>query len=285
MTVGSRRPRKIHARTRKIVNRLNYRIARWGERVLGHPERPRIVFIHTPKTGGTSINSYFKEHVGPKRSGRMIEHEALSREPGMFARQARSAKFVTGHMSWTTFERCRTDNTFGFTILRNPYDRLRSLYHYIANIPAGHGRGEQLDNMQGLSLEEFLSSQDKKVRFYTDNYFARQFAGSLDTLVDNSRDRLRLVDPAIANLSSLDLVGFNDDMDEASALVAREAGLPPPPRGRRLNATADLISTSQRKAEATRALSDEMRILAHPLVEADMAIYEYFVKQRLGSAK
>ena len=139
--------------------------------------------------------------------------------------------------------------------------------------------------MQGLSLEEFLSSQDKKVRFYTDNYFARQFAGSLDTLVDNSRDRLRLVDPAIANLSSLDLVGFNDDMDEASALVAREAGLPPPPRGRRLNATADLISTSQRKAEATRALSDEMRILAHPLVEADMAIYEYFVKQRLGSAK
>ncbi|HEY4343304.1 MAG TPA: sulfotransferase family 2 domain-containing protein [Parvibaculum sp.] len=274
----------LYAGTRKFSLRMSYRLARLRERAAGNLDRPRIVFVHTPKTGGTSINSYFKEHVGSKRSRLFARYEDhVSQELDEFAAHVRPAKFVTGHMPWAAFERCCGGNVFGFTILRDPYDRLRSLYHYMVNIPPGHGRGDELDHMQRMSLPEFLSSPDKRVRFYTDNYFARQFSGSLDGLAETSVERLRLVEPAIRNLSSLDLIGFNDDMDSAFAEVARKAGLPPPPTGRRRNVTADLIASQEKKVEATRGLNSEMRRLARPLVEADLMIYEHFLQRRAGN--
>jgi hypothetical protein len=275
----------VHARTNKFINRLSYRYARRRERAAAQPERPRVVFIHTPKTGGTSINQYFKEYIGSKRSGRFVQYD---HDPSMaldvFEVCAGPAKFVTGHMPWTAFERCRDENAFCFTILRDPYDRLRSLYRYIVNLPPSVKRADEINEMQLMSLREFLSSRDRRVRFHTDNYLARQFSGPLEVLAETPAERLLLAEKAIHNLSSLDFVGFNDDVDRAFAEATRVAGLPPV-AGHRLNTTADLIPDAEKRAEAARPFDDEMRALAAPLVEADMVVYEHFRDLRARAAK
>jgi len=185
---------------------------------------------------------------------------------------------VMGHMPWSAFELCRDERTYAFTILRDPYDRLRSLYHFIVNLPPDYPREDAVNEMQHLSLHEFLSSRDPRVRTHTDNFLTRQFAGALDVLPKTQVERFRLAEVAIRNLSTLDLIGFNDDLDAAFAKVAHVAGLPPPPRGRRVNVTADLVVDGQDRTAASRALDDEARELARPLVEADLLVYEHFRK-------
>ncbi|MDP1627803.1 sulfotransferase family 2 domain-containing protein [Parvibaculum sp.] len=272
---------RLLSKTRKFFRRLGYRIARCREDLTAQGKKPRVVFIHTPKTGGNSINTYFKEYVGSKGSGRIVRYDDFtSHAVDKFAACAQSAKFVTGHMPWTAFERCRDGNTFAFTILRDPYDRLRSLYYFIVNLPDKYERAEEINDIQKMSIREFLSSPERRVRFYTDNYIARQFAGSLDVLAETPAERARLAESAIQNLSSLDLVGFNDNLDGAFTEIARTAGLPAPCAGRKLNVTANLAASEEKRAEASLPLNEEMRALAKPLVEADMMVYEYFLKTR-----
>jgi len=56
---------------------------------------PQMAFIHVPKTAGTSINSYFKDHFGSKKSGRCINHrDYQSSSDGSFEEEAREARFA-----------------------------------------------------------------------------------------------------------------------------------------------------------------------------------------------
>ena len=270
---------RVYARVRKSLRRLRYRMLVIFEGWIKGKRRPRVVFIHTPKTGGNSINSYFKEYVGSKKSGRTVRYDDfIGMNMNFFVEKAKAADYVMGHMPWSAFELCRDERTYAFTILRDPYDRLRSLYHFIVNLPPDYPREDAVNEMQHLSLHEFLSSRDPRVRTHTDNFLTRQFAGALDVLPKTQVERFRLAEVAIRNLSTLDLIGFNDDLDAAFAKVAHVAGLPPPPRGRRVNVTADLVVDGQDRTAASRALDDEARELARPLVEADLLVYEHFRK-------
>lgn len=271
---------KMSSRAHKFVNRIRYRLERAHEKLWTGERRPRVIFIHTPKTGGSSISTYFKEYVGSKQSGRVVRYDDFRKlDTTLFASQAKKARFVMGHMPWSAFDLCRDENTFAFTILRDPYERLRSLYQFIINLPDDYEREPEVEEMRAMSLEDFLSSTDPRVLQYTDNYVARQFAGSLDTLPETENDRKLLAKRAIENLRSLDLVGFNDDLDSTFMRVAEVAGLPKPPAGRRVNVTSSLAASAEGKDRASRDFSEKMRKLARPLVEADLIVYRYFRQQ------
>lgn len=270
---------KLLARIRRFIRRIRYRLERAGERLAKGKRRPRVVFIHTPKTGGSSITTYFKEYVGSKRSGRVVRYDDFRKQdPVLFALHARKARFVMGHMPWSAFEHCRSADTFSFTVLRDPYQRLRSLYQFIVNLPDSYEREPEVDEMRRMSLEDFLSSKDPAIRKYTDNYLARQFAGSLDILPETQEDKRELARRAIENLESIDLVGFNDDLDSTFMRVAEVAGLPEPPPGRRVNVTSSLAISDEAKRAISKDFSPEMRELAKPLVDADLIVYQHFRK-------
>lgn len=269
----------IYRQARKTFRRGCYALSGLKAQILTGRRRPLVVFIHVPKTGGTSINSYFKEFVGSKRSGLALFYdESFADNADLFARKARNARFVTGHMPWTVFESFRSENTYAFTFLRDPYDRLRSLYHHAVNLPPSVRDDEDMRLVKNMSLKEFLASRHPVVRLAADNFLARQFTGALKLkeLPETQEDRQRLAAAAIRNLSTLNLIGFNEDFDSAFSEIAQVAGLPPPPRGRRVNATADLVAAGRDRTAASRALDDETRELAQPLVEADLIVYEHF---------
>jgi len=89
-------------------------------------DNPRqVIFIHIPRTAGTSIELWFQCHYPTtQRSG-----------PRRWKRD--SAFTTTRHMSTVSLLRskCITrewwDSSFKFAIVRNPWDRLVSLYEYL----------------------------------------------------------------------------------------------------------------------------------------------------------
>src|SRR3989338_1034910 len=84
----------------------------------------RVIYIHIPKTGGTSIEKYF----GQQFSISKVYPEFLwgnDREKGVIMHHLTCQQMLTlGYVSTETFS-----SYLKFAIVRNPYDRLVSEYH------------------------------------------------------------------------------------------------------------------------------------------------------------
>lgn len=96
-----------------------------------------------------------------------------------------------------------------FTVLRDPFDRIRSTYGHFHTRKKGNPLGHKVPRM---SLEDYLKSNDPEILQWTDNVIARQLARSHD------RDRVlglpldTMVEQAIAHINQIDVVAFVDQL-------------------------------------------------------------------------
>ena len=97
-----------------------------------------ILFIHIPKTGGTSIKNLINDNV-PK-------------------------KFPFGHDPLSSFEIKEINDRFKFAVVRNPYTRTYSYYHHFCK-----------QNNLKITFEDFLKNIETRI-FYknTPMYFFQQ---------------------------------------------------------------------------------------------------------------
>ena len=103
----------------------------------------KIKFLHVPKTAGTSVRIFLQQfflsrHICPATDN--LEFLALSPE------QLRSYRLFTGHFDWTHLDQIEGES-FTFSILRRPQDRLVSYYFYM------RAEGAKLDERR-LALDE-----------------------------------------------------------------------------------------------------------------------------------
>jgi len=80
-----------------------------------------FIFIHIPKTGGTSIQrvlaQYVKEELHKSRDSQIKSHIPLSK--------------LKEEIEITGAKRAEVKDQFIFAFVRNPWERVQSLYHYI----------------------------------------------------------------------------------------------------------------------------------------------------------
>jgi hypothetical protein len=273
---------KAARKIRRFAKRQLYRVKTVQHYLVTGEGFPRIVFLHTVKTGGTSIHDYFKDYLGSSRSGKTMLFDDFLRveEERVLVARARKAQYVGGHISWATFQKIRDERTRSFTIFREPYDRLRSLYYYLTNMPENYRGAGTVADIKEMSLREFLTTDHEWIDFYSNNFVARQFAGALDVIPRSREEKLQLAEQAIQNLTTMDILGFHDDFETAFAKIVTMAGLPVPEASPRLNVTTGLMKSDADRKKSNQPFDNEMRALATPLIEGDLIVYEHFNKLR-----
>lgn len=245
------------------------------DRLLGR-QKPGIIFVHIPKTGGSSISSALRKHY--RLSKFNIKSEATSlaalnrygitrtdpyydetlqkfRLSLIFHEAQMGKRFLTGHF-WVD-ENLSSLKPFGYriiTCLRNPVDRWFSHYLYSRFKEGSHGRVEQ-------DVEEFLESE-QAVSFATT--YVRYIGGIRQ---DRDYTARSAVDSAIANLDMFDIVGFLDHLDAFRAQIQESTGFHLRPEHRRRSPANPTI---RKKIQDSK----EYRNAVEKLCEPDMEVYE-----------
>lgn len=131
------------------------------EKVLGF-KVTSCVFYHTPKTGGTSIRFWFDRYIESKNTS------SIKIEKVILLDKSSCIKVI---------DNSSTDQNFSFTVIRNPWDRVVSLY-------GGYLRANSLIN-QGKT-EKFFS---KDLEWLSKKFTFEEFVLDVWTNDDSSKFR------------------------------------------------------------------------------------------------
>lgn len=141
-----------------------------GRDIARVPEDTRLVFLHLPKTAGTSLRAALARHFRPEEvfrpEGLADWGEALA-DPGRY-------RFWAGHMPFSLVALIPPP-VFVVTLLRDPVERILSLYTFWRR-HADPARPHLRVAME-CDLEGFLASAEPAVRNGTDNHVARLLHG------------------------------------------------------------------------------------------------------------
>lgn len=234
----------------------------------------RIAFMHVPKTAGTTLHEFLCRGFGEERicPERFNDFSRFSRD------DLRSYDLFSGHMTYATLKTI-PGPLYTITVLRKPTDRIVSLYYFWRSFTDEHIERHDLHGprlARRLSFLDFLRYRDEGIPDNIDNVYARTLATYPErdggkTAVPTDRE---LVETAMENLGTFDLVGFSDELP---ALVAKigallEMDVPDPlPRLRSADdAGKDPITEKVTREPMTADIEAELE----RLTRADRAIYE-----------
>ena len=198
-------------------------------------DREVIVFQHIPKCGGTSFHQILKR-MANERGLKMAEerHNGLLNWPlthllecGLFSGHydARSIDFIPGEKKI-------------ITLLRDPKERLVSMYRFLRGHPTANVRRISPENIRlaslarQLSMEDFFLMPELEAHPSLDNGMVRQLSDALPckrweaffprkpfpkTIVDIDPDKA--LEMAQTRLGNMAAYGFVEDMDQSCSHI------------------------------------------------------------------
>jgi hypothetical protein len=185
------------------------------------------VFLHIPKTAGTSLRNAMTAGLTP--SERIFVYPSpyglsVREFAGLPIGQRRAARLLAGHTYFGI------DGLLGkparyVTFLREPLARLRSHVHH-------HVRAGTVFDRHGIPLDLAMVVEEGLNEEF-DNLMVRMLAGLPGTIVPAGEIGEKDLELAIYNVSQrFDMVGFAETLDADAARLARLLGRPIGPIGR-----------------------------------------------------
>ncbi len=232
----------------------------------GGPDQRPILFVHIPKTAGTTFLTALGALFGEQHLRRLQDDDlhpdaidALIGSPAMT-----QVRCLAGHFPVHAFAE-RWERFQAFTMLRHPVDRVVSLFWFLRRSPE-----DVLARMgltPGFSLDEFLAGEVPELFAQTRDGMCRMLCGD-PTRSDPGhpafwRPQVSAVAPAAAALERMGF-GLVEEMGASLRLVAAEMGAPFALPNHAENVSSRL---------ATPPTSGQMRRIVD-LNTADLALYE-----------
>ncbi len=179
-----------------------------------------IVFLHIPKTAGTSIVNFLIKGLDLKeeevyncgfRAKTHIEGNINFIKLSSYEKQ--KYKFICGHVEYFLLQSIDYPH-FSFTLLRNPVDRIISLYFYILENEKHHLHKIVKENKMNIS--DFMRSG---LWIELDNGMLRRLIGALN--VPYGRCNYKMLEVAKYNLENkINLFGFQEKFDEFINIIS-----------------------------------------------------------------
>jgi hypothetical protein len=179
-------------------------------------DRETLIFLHIPKTAGTTLNRIIEWQYHPLQIFTIDPHRIRAtpeRLKQLSEKRRRRLRVVRGHMFYGIHELLPQGKTY-ITMLRDPVARAVSAYHFILRRPLNplHKKVKR----EGLTLEDCLRLFPER-----HNLQCRLIAGIMDTAISDER----LLDKAKQNLAkSFSVVGICERFEESLALISHRFG-------------------------------------------------------------
>ena len=222
-----------------LVDKKLYQIKR-NLHYLNPQTRPKkILFDHIPKCAGSSFHQYLTPFY-PQRKIFTVDganpQESLSAFKSLSQNQRHKFSLVKGHFAHELIDYASPEAIL-ITILRDPYTRVCSLYHFINKSP--RHRMHQLVFGGGMSLTEFALSGLPEATNWITSYFS-----GLDSAntIENPEEAYT---KALLSLKKYHVAGTLSDLSLFSKNLAISANLRYPFDGR----IANQASTRQTLSE------------------------------------
>ena len=193
--------------------------------------RPRpVLFLHIPKTAGTSFLLMLQNAFSDNRVLRIHQVDRHIQEmiDGIVETKLDEIACLIGHLPIHLFESC-LDRFQPFTVLRNPVDRVLSLFRFFKR----HNQAElqRWGFLRAFTLEEFLSSRAPGIYGQVNNGMVRMLCG--DRRLWDPKDQkfwsqdgdLDVMLRALANLEQLDF-GLTEQMPQTLRLAQARWSIP-----------------------------------------------------------
>jgi hypothetical protein len=177
----------------------------------------RIVFFHFPKTAGVSLLKLLTRQFHPLQLGHGWRRTLNGLEAGQWQ------QLFSWHMTWDEY--CAIpDPKFSITCLRDPCERLLSLYSFLSKVEPAGRFGAATDIARRCSPEDFFDCQDPAVRNEIDNVYVRYLSHAMissdgtDPLEKRTAEHLEL---AFKRAQSFQALFFLDEVVGTSYLPTR----------------------------------------------------------------
>ena len=209
-----RLPWQKSTKVKSLLNRL------FGSKTA--PVQGTPVFMHIPKTAGTTLNTAISSHYDAERVAYLYPpHNITAPET------VGELDFFGGHLVYGEHESYGIEDPQYFTFLRDPVDRIVSQYYYSARYHDGEHGGHVLDG----HMEPYLSQT--KIWFF-DNCMTRMFAGIRDEVAFGSLDD-EVYETAVRNAKTFLFIGTQENFDEDQQRLASLLDWKSDAKSKRLN--------------------------------------------------
>jgi len=244
-----------------------------------HPLKSKTtIFLHMPKTGGTTLNHLIHRNYMPERTFTVpnavmetygdnwkkiptMERWQLARDKFAALPEVKKQEIdaIVGHM-WFGWHELTNSSCQYVTFLRNPVRRFISHYNFIRNLK-GHPISEEIQR-RSLKLEDFL---EEEVFQSFDNFQTKLLSG-------NFQPTLASLNKAIQNLENhFIFVGFTESFDSDLIQVSRLLGWKYP-YYKRLNVSQKHADIKSLKPEVIHEIINRNQL--------DIALYEYVLTRK-----
>jgi hypothetical protein len=226
--------------------------------------KPVGIFLHIPKAAGTTLGNIVRwnyNHGLVFRSIGLQEDEEYFR--ALSVEEKEKYSLIWGHFRFGIHQYLTKPYAY-FTVLREPVDRILSLYYYIRRSPEHY----LYHQVKGMDLKEFVSYEhcselaDAQTRF---------LAGRIDAYPRNgifSSCNLSDLEHAKYHLQrDIATFGVMEHFDESVLIMAKELGWRKIYYDRKLNATTDRVLKPDISADVVSIIEERNRI--------DRDLYEY----------
>ena len=244
-----------------------------------HQTHSPAVFLHIPKTGGTTVHDLLCACFPDDRicsGSRDVSNNRLDRlEP----EKLQGIDFFSGHFNRLGVERVGPGARV-FTVLREPKSRILSLYYFWKSHRPSYVRRKQLPLPQladRYGLLEFLRCPTPVIAANIKDVYVRTLLqpGSLNPKSRHALSEDVAVQRAKQYLDSLFDVGVTEQLDSFVPQLFRRLGLPVPPKVPRSNSHERFRRRRSMRVVEREELTDEIQSELERLTVLDQLVYQH----------